>query len=66
MMAGELEVELVPTDEGLVLRARPPGVSIEEVRAATAARLIIGAEVPEMALGPAGNQRQDALSGVRQ
>lgn len=40
-----------PTDQGLVLRERAPGVSVEAVLAATAARLIILETVPEMTLG---------------
>ena len=36
------------TKEGLVLRERAPGVSVEEIRKATAAKLTIPAEVPEM------------------
>jgi acetate CoA/acetoacetate CoA-transferase beta subunit len=51
-------VDLVVTDlavlrpgaEGLTLAERAPGVSVEEVLAATAARLIVPAEVPEMTL----------------
>ena len=39
-----------PTDAGLVLRERGPGVSVEEVLAATAASLIVEGDVPEMAL----------------
>jgi len=39
-----------PTPEGLVLRERAPGVSVEAVCAATAAPLRIPAAVPEMAL----------------
>ncbi len=39
-----------PTDEGLVLRERGPGVTLEAIRSATSARLIIGSEVPEMDL----------------
>jgi len=39
-----------PTDDGLVLRERGPGVSVEDVVAATAAELIVPAEVPEMRL----------------
>jgi acetate CoA/acetoacetate CoA-transferase beta subunit len=39
-----------PTDEGLVLRETAPGVTIEEIVAATDARLIIPAHVPEMPL----------------
>jgi 3-oxoacid CoA-transferase B subunit len=37
-----------PTDDGLVLRERAPGVSIETIQAATAAALIIPPTVPEM------------------
>ncbi|TPE49747.1 3-oxoacid CoA-transferase subunit B [Amaricoccus solimangrovi] len=39
-----------PTADGLVLRERGPGVSVEEIRAATAAELIVPAEPPEMTL----------------
>lgn len=39
-----------PTAAGLVLRERGPGVSVEAIRAATAAPLIVEAEPPEMAL----------------
>jgi acetate CoA/acetoacetate CoA-transferase beta subunit len=39
-----------PTDAGLVLRERGPGVSVDEVRAATSARLIVEGDVPEMTL----------------
>lgn len=39
-----------PTAEGLVLRERAPGVSVEDILAATAARLLVPDEVPEMAL----------------
>ncbi len=39
-----------PTDAGLVLRERGPGVSVEDVLAATTASLIVGGDVPEMAL----------------
>ena len=39
-----------PTAEGLVLRERAPGVSVEDILAATAAPLIVGDDVPEMAL----------------
>jgi len=41
---------LEPTEEGLVLRERAPGVSVEAVLAATAAMLIVPNDVPEMAL----------------
>lgn len=39
-----------PTPEGLVLRERAPGVSVEEVRAATRSELLLPATVPEMDL----------------
>jgi len=39
-----------PTSEGLVLRERAPGVTVDEIRAATAARLIVPESVPEMVL----------------
>lgn len=41
---------IAPTETGLVLRERAPGVTVEAIRAATDARLIIPAEVPEMRL----------------
>jgi acetate CoA/acetoacetate CoA-transferase beta subunit len=39
-----------PTSDGLVLLERAPGVSVEAVRAATEAKLIVLADVPEMTL----------------
>ncbi|PTW40310.1 3-oxoacid CoA-transferase subunit B [Rhodovulum kholense] len=39
-----------PTDEGLALRERGPGVAVDDILAATAARLIVPDEVPEMVL----------------
>jgi acetate CoA/acetoacetate CoA-transferase beta subunit len=39
-----------PTPEGLVLRERAPGVSVEAVRAATGSELLLSATVPEMDL----------------
>jgi acetate CoA/acetoacetate CoA-transferase beta subunit len=39
-----------PTEDGLVLRERAPGVAVEAIVEATAAPLIVGADVPEMAL----------------
>ena len=39
-----------PTDRGLMLRERGPGVTLDDIRAATAARLVVEGEVPEMAL----------------
>ena len=43
---------LEPSAQGLILKERAPGVSVEAVRAATAAPLIILGDVPEMALRP--------------
>lgn len=40
------------TSDGLVLRERAPGVSVEEIKKATAANLIIPPHVPEMFLPP--------------
>lgn len=37
-----------PTADGLLLRERAPGVSVEEVVAATGAKLLINGDVPEM------------------
>jgi len=39
-----------PTEEGLILRERTPGVSVEDILAATSARLIIKGEIKEMVL----------------
>ncbi|MFG1297137.1 3-oxoacid CoA-transferase subunit B [Xanthobacter variabilis] len=39
-----------PTDDGLVLLERGPGVSVEQILAATSAKLIIPDDVPEMEL----------------
>jgi 3-oxoacid CoA-transferase B subunit len=39
-----------PTGDGLVLRERAPDVSIDDIRKATTARLIVPNEVPEMDL----------------
>ena len=39
-----------PTEDGLVLRERAPGVSVAEVDAATEAALLISGDVPEMQL----------------
>ena len=40
-----------PSAEGLMLRETAPGVSVAQVRAATAAQLIVPDAVPEMSLG---------------
>ncbi len=50
LIVTELAV-IEPTHEGLLLHERGPGVSIEQIVAATAARLIIPESVPEMNLG---------------
>lgn len=42
-----------PTAQGLLLRERAPGVSVDQILAATAARLLIAGDVPEMPLPPA-------------
>lgn len=39
-----------PTEAGLILRERAPGVSVEDIIEATEATLLIDGEVPEMAL----------------
>ena len=36
------------TDEGFLLKERAPGVTVEEIRAATEGRLVVPDEVPEM------------------
>jgi 3-oxoacid CoA-transferase subunit B len=36
--------------DGFVLRERAPGVSVEQIRAATAGKLVVADEVPEMSL----------------
>ncbi len=38
------------TEQGFVLRERAPGVSVEEIKAATAGRLVVEGEIPEMRL----------------
>ncbi|HEY2134825.1 MAG TPA: CoA-transferase, partial [Xanthobacteraceae bacterium] len=50
LIVTELAV-IEPTEEGLVLKERGPGVSVEQVVAATAAKLIVPAKVPEMSVG---------------
>ncbi|MDO5603898.1 MAG: 3-oxoacid CoA-transferase subunit B [Paracoccus sp. (in: a-proteobacteria)] len=42
---------IAPSDEGLILRERAPGVTLDDIRAATEAALIIPDEVPEFRLG---------------
>jgi acetate CoA/acetoacetate CoA-transferase beta subunit len=42
---------LEPTPDGLVLKERAPGVTVAEVLKATAAHLIVPADVPEMPVG---------------
>jgi acetate CoA/acetoacetate CoA-transferase beta subunit len=41
---------IAPTDHGLVLRERAPGVAVADIEAATAARLLVEGDVPEMKL----------------
>ena len=43
---GVLDVE----DGAFVLRERAPGVSVDDIRAATAGRLVVAGEIPEVAL----------------
>lgn len=43
---------IAPTEAGLVLKERAPGVTVEQIVAATDALLAIPAEVPEMMLAP--------------
>jgi 3-oxoacid CoA-transferase subunit B len=38
------------TEDGFVLRERAPGVTVEEIQAKTAGKLVIHGEVPEMLL----------------
>lgn len=39
------------TEEGLILRERAPGVTVEQIRDATAAKLAVPEDAPEMRLG---------------
>ncbi len=49
LIVTELAV-IEPTDAGLMLRERGPGVEIDEIVSKTAAKLIVPADVPEMRL----------------
>lgn len=49
LIVTELAV-IEPTDAGLVLRERAPGMSVEKIRKATEATLIVEGDVPEMNL----------------
>lgn len=49
LVVTELAV-IEPTGAGLILRERAPGISIDEIRAATDAALVIPDHVPEMQL----------------
>jgi acetate CoA/acetoacetate CoA-transferase beta subunit len=49
LIVTELAV-LEPQDDGLVLRECAPGVSVDEIRLATGATLIVAGDVPEMQL----------------
>ncbi|MBI1980655.1 MAG: 3-oxoacid CoA-transferase subunit B [Methylocystis sp.] len=50
LIVTELAV-IEPTDEGLVLRERAPGVRVAQILAGAGARLIVPDETPEMSLG---------------
>jgi acetate CoA/acetoacetate CoA-transferase beta subunit len=52
LIVTELAV-IEPTDAGLALRERAPDVSVEEIVAATGARLIVKRDTPQMPLGAA-------------
>lgn len=52
LVVTELAV-IEPTEAGLVLRERAPGVSVDDIVAQTSARLILPADIPEMAIGAA-------------
>ena len=52
LVVTELAV-IEPTAEGLVLRERAPGVTTDEIIAATGAKLLIPGEVPEMPIDAA-------------
>jgi acetate CoA/acetoacetate CoA-transferase beta subunit len=49
LIVTELAV-IEPTEDGLALRERAPGVSVEEILANTDAKLIVSQETPEMAI----------------
>ena len=57
LVVTELAV-IEPTADGLVLKERAPGVSIDKVVSSTEARLIVGAQIPEMKLDTSGNAGQ--------
>ena len=51
LVVTELAV-IEPTAAGLVLRECGPGVTVDQIRSATSAKLIVGGDIPEMQLGP--------------
>jgi acetate CoA/acetoacetate CoA-transferase beta subunit len=50
LIVTELAV-IEPTDEGLILRERGPGVTVEDILKATTAKLTVTDSIPEMRLG---------------
>ena len=56
LIVTELAV-IKPTDEGLRLIERAPGVSVDEIVAATAAKLLIDGDVPEMPVSIPGEAK---------
>lgn len=54
-----------PTAEGLVLRELAPGVSVEQVVAATEARLIIPERVPEMPIHQHTEENSQAMAAAQ-
>ena len=52
---------LEPTDAGLVLRERAPGVRVDDVVAATGVRLVVNGSIPEMRLDETKEPRPAAV-----
>ena len=47
-IVSDLAVMEISPEGGFILKERAPGVSVDEIRAKTAGKLIIGGEIPEM------------------